>query len=59
MLVKNAEENRVTVEGTGNTIFWMVRSKMRGAVQRNYIYIKKTEVRKPCEKRPVENTGII
>jgi hypothetical protein len=33
---------------TGNTRFLMVRSKMRGAVQWNYIYKKKkTEVRKP------------
>jgi len=46
-------------EVTGNTRFWMVRSKMRGAVQGNYVYKKKTEVRKPCENRPVQNTGII
>jgi MOSC domain-containing protein YiiM len=35
-------------EVTGNTRFRM-----------GLIFIKKTDIRKPCEKRLVENTGII
>lgn len=46
-------------EVTGNTRFWMVRSKMRGAVQGNYIYIKKLRLENLVKKRPVENTGTI